>query len=183
AEAEYARRAPRYPDTVAGQWKLAEWCRHRQLKTQRQTHLRRILELSPDHVEARHAPGYGQLRGKWTTRSDHLTERGYQLYKGEWRSPQDIALIESRENAKQAARDWLERLKAWRVQLHDPRTAALAYQSIAEVRDEAAVAPLRAMLCSERARDVKALYIEVLCAIRNAEAIESLVFVTLNDPD
>lgn len=183
AEAEYARRAPGYANTVDEQWKLAEWCRQQQLKTQRETHLRQILELSPDHIQARHALGYVQLQGKWTTRRDHLSERGYQLYKGEWRSPQDIALIESRESAKQAARDWLARLKGWRTQLNDPRTAAIAYQRIAEVRDEAAVGPLRTMLTREGSRDVKALYIEVLCAIGNAEAVESLVFVTLNDPD
>ena len=183
AEAEYARRAPGYADTVDGQWKLAVWCGQQQLKAQRETHLRRILELSPDHIEARHALGYVQLQGKWTTQRDHLSERGYQLYKGQWRSPQDIALIESRESAKQAARDWLARLKGWRAQLNEPRTAASAYQRIAEVRDEAAVGPLRMMMTSERSRDVKSLYIEVLCAIGNAEAIESLVFVTLNDPD
>ena len=182
-EAEYARVAPTYLDNVADQWKLAEWCRQHQLKAHRAIHLRRIIELQPDHVEARHGLGYVQLKGEWTTRGENLAAQGYQLYRGEWRSPQDIAMIEQREKAKLVAREWLGRLKSWRAQLNDPKFAATAYQRIASVRDASAVRPLCEMLRHELSRDVKALYIEVLGEINTADAIEAIVYVSLNDPD
>jgi hypothetical protein len=180
---EYARLAPTFPDTVDDQWRLAEWCRQHQLLGQRAAHLRRIIELSPDHVAARHALGYVQLQGEWTTRSDFLTERGYRLYKGEWRLPQDIELIEERREAQQLAKEWLARLKQWRGHLNDPKLAAAAHQRIAEVRAPVAVGPLREMLRRDGWRDAKVLYIEVLAEIGTAEAIEALVDVSLNDGD
>ncbi len=183
AEAEYAHVAPTYRDDVASQWKLAEWCRQYQLKPQRATHLRRIIELQPDHVEARHGLGYVQLKGQWTTRGENLAAQGYQLYRGEWRTPQDIALIEQREKAKLVTREWLGRLKSWRIQLNDPRLAAAAYQRLASVRDASAVRPLCELLKHELSRDVKALYIEVLGEIATPEAIEAIVYVSLNDGD
>ena len=54
-EAEYERICPTYPDTAAAQWELAEWCRQHTLLPQREVHLRRVIELDPEHVEARRA--------------------------------------------------------------------------------------------------------------------------------
>src|SRR5271169_5664808 len=42
AESEYEKISPTYPDTVAGQWALAEWCREHRLIQERKTHLERI---------------------------------------------------------------------------------------------------------------------------------------------
>lgn len=183
ALAEYRRMAPSYTDTVDDQWKLAEWCRQQQLNEERALHLRRILELDADHVAARHALGYVQLKGQWTTRGEHLAERGYQLFRGEYRSPQDIALIQEREQKQQVAKEWLGRLKSWRGQLSDPKHSAVAYQRFAEVRDAAAVAPLCELLKVDRSREAKALYIDVLAQIGTGDAIEAIVYVSLNDPD
>jgi hypothetical protein len=183
AEREYAARAPTYRDTAADQWKLAEWCRQHDLKAERLVHLRRIIEHEPDHVQARHLLGYVQLQGEWTTQEASLASKGYKLYRGKWRSPQDIALIQEREKASMLAREWLSRLKRWRVELNDARFAADAYNRIAAIRDGAAVMPLCEMLRLERDRDVKALYVETLGQIGTAQAIEALVRLSLNDPD
>jgi hypothetical protein len=182
-EAEYAQVAPAYEDTVARQWELAEWCRQHQLSEQRAIHLRRIIELEPDHIKARHALGYVQLDGKWSTQSETLAGKGYKLYRGQWRTPQDIALIEQRENSKQVAKDWLNKLKRWRADLNDPKVAAAAYQHIAGIRDAAAVGPLLEMLKADSSFEAKSLYVEVLEKIASAEAVEALVWITLNDGD
>ena len=46
AEIEYEKTRPRYPDTVEGQWALAEWCRENTLLSRRKIHLERIIELA-----------------------------------------------------------------------------------------------------------------------------------------
>ena len=66
-EAEYERIAPTYADTAAAQWELAQWCREHKLTAQREMHLRRVIELDPNHVEARRALGYSQVDGQWVT--------------------------------------------------------------------------------------------------------------------
>ena len=65
-EAEYERIRPTYADTAAAQWELAEWCRQHKLLPQREVHLRRVIELDPEHVEARRALGYSRIDGQWT---------------------------------------------------------------------------------------------------------------------
>ena len=59
---EYEKIRADYPDTVEGQWALAEWCREKKLPAQRDTHLKRIIELDPDHADARRALGYNKDR-------------------------------------------------------------------------------------------------------------------------
>src|SRR6185312_4276079 len=70
AELEYARRAPAVADTIEAQWELAEWCKKATLARQREVHLRRIVELNPNHQQARFALGYQFLKGQWISRSD-----------------------------------------------------------------------------------------------------------------
>lgn len=183
AREQYQALAPTIADDVSSQWKLAEWCREQGLTEERRQHLGRILELAPDHIAARHALGYVQLGGRWTTQADDLTAKGFQLYRGAWRSAQDIALIEQRAKSQQIAREWLARLKRWRGELADPSLTAGAYQKIAAVRDAAAVGPLSELLPAEPVREVKSLYIEVLAAIGSDDAVQAIITQSLNDPD
>ena len=82
-EAEYERIRPTYADTAAAQWELAQWCREHKLTAQRETHLRRVIELEPNHVEARHALGYSQQpTANGLPRDEIMTQRGYRKYKG-----------------------------------------------------------------------------------------------------
>ena len=98
-EAEYERIRPTYADTAAAQWELAQWCREHKLPKQREVHLRRVIELDPNHAEARHALGYSQLDGQWVTRDEVMTQRGYVKYKGKWMLPQEKELIEKKHEA------------------------------------------------------------------------------------
>src|SRR5687768_11805617 len=83
-ELEYERLRFSFPDTVDGQWKIAEWCRERGMSKERTTHLERIVVLDPNHKQARGALGYGQFNGRWVRQEDVMKERGYVQYKGRW---------------------------------------------------------------------------------------------------
>ena len=88
-EVEYEKIRAQYPDTADGQWKLAQWCKEHQLKEHRQRHLQRVIELDPNHVEARHALHYSLVEGQWQTQEEAQEKEGYRLYKGRWLSSQD----------------------------------------------------------------------------------------------
>ena len=93
ADVEYERIRPTYPDTVEGQWALAEWCREHALSAAvREPHLRRVIELDPNHVQARRALGYVPIDGQWTRPKDLMESRGLKPYHGQYLTPQEIEL-------------------------------------------------------------------------------------------
>jgi len=55
ADEEFDKIRPTFADTPDEQWRLSEWCRERQLSKDRQDVLEHILELDPNHKQARGA--------------------------------------------------------------------------------------------------------------------------------
>jgi hypothetical protein len=179
---EYARIAPGFPDTVGDQWQIAEWCRERNLKQERALHLRRIIELEPDHVPARLGLGYMHQGGRWVTREQKLQEQGYEFYQGRWRIVQEIELLEQRQKRDQAENEWRGRLHRLREALARD-SSGKTYQKIAELRDPRAAPAVAELLAKERRRPVRLLYVEVLGGIASSEALQILVASSVNDRD
>ena len=182
-ELEYARRAVAAPDTEEGQWQLAEWCREQSLFDQRKAHLRRLIELNSNHEQARRLLGFQFLDGQWITREDFRRGEGYELYKGKWRTPQEIEILESQARLDQARKDWLQKLRRWRADLNAPERARLAYESLTAIKDPVAVGPLGEMFARERVRRIKTVYADVLASINTPEAVAVLVQRVLYDGD
>ncbi len=180
---EYEERAAAAANTPAGQWELAEWCRQKSLFDQRKVHLRRVVELDPQHAPAWRALGYQFLDGQWITRDEFRRGEGYEFYKGKWRTPQEIEIVEAQARTELAQKEWLVKLKRWRADLNSSDRAKLGYESLCEIRDPVAVGPLGELFARERARKVKALYADILAAINTPEAVGVLVNRVLYDPD
>lgn len=179
---QYEQLAPQFRDTVADQWRLAEWCRERNLAEHRARHLRRIVELDPQHEAAWHGLGYSQLGGEWILRKEFLQEQGYVYFQGRWRLSQEIDVIQSRQKIELAAKEWLARLKTWRTQI-DKGQADSAVRNIRAVRDPAAITALAYLLAREPLRPIRLLYVEVLGRIDDPRATDVLVATCLNNPD
>lgn len=180
-EQEYERICPRYPDTVDGQWELAQWCAQRGLRAQRSRHLQRIIELDPDHAAARRALGYLELDGHWATTAEVMTARGYRMYQGRWRTAQEIALLESRRQLKEAEGGWMAKLRRWQGWLHSDRHAA-ARENILAIKDPRAIKALTALLQGDRFVDNRLLYVETLAQIATPAAVQVLAARALHDP-
>jgi hypothetical protein len=180
---EYHRRLPLAPDTVEGQWQLAEWCRQNALLQQRKTHLARVITLYPDHQQARHALGYQFLAGEWITPQEFRRREGHEYYHGRWRTPQEIEILESRSRREQAEKDWAAKIRRYRKDLAAPDKYRLGYESLVGIKDPAAVKPLGQLFSGERDRRVKMLLADVLASIDTADALAVLVDRALNDPD
>ena len=118
---EYERHAAAQTATVESQWALAEWCRKAGLKQQRAVHLEQVLQLDPNHANARRALGYSQIKGEWIRPADYQQREGYVRYKGKWRTSQEIQLIKEREARQAAEREWWKQLTLWRNQLLSER--------------------------------------------------------------
>jgi hypothetical protein len=179
--AEYDRIRASYPDTIAGQWALAEWCRQQSLLDQRDVHLERVIELDPDHVKARRALGYSQVGGQWMRQDELMAKRGYVRYKGRWRTQQEIDLLEQRRETELAQKAWFQKLKRWRDWLTTDKALA-ARKNIAAIDDPDAVAALAAGLEDDPSVPVRLMFAETLGQIGTPAAVTALATAAIEDP-
>ncbi len=142
AETEYEKIRPTFADTAADQWKLAEWCREKSMTKARQEALQRVLELEPNHKQARLALGYMQVNGRWVQPDQLMQERGYVRYKGEWRLPQEVELEERKLQDDKTKKQWFVDLKRWRGWLDEPARASQAREQLQAINDPQAVPAL-----------------------------------------
>jgi hypothetical protein len=184
AEMKYDQIRGDYPDTVEGQWKLAEWCRENYLVKQRKTHLERIIELDPDHVAARRGLGYTQVQGRWVTQEMLMTQNGYVRYKNTWVLPQEVEIKEQEAKSKSAQLEWNAKLKRWHTWLATDK-ADQAEANIRAIEDPYAAPALARMLTDGKddSRYVRLLYIAALGRLDAASGMEALVNTSLFDPD
>jgi len=183
AEAEYEKIRPRYPDTVAGQWELADWCREKNLLAQRKVHLQRLLELDPNHKQARLALGYTWKDGRWSTQEELMKARGLELYRGRWLTRQEIEVLEEKQKQQKAEKEWIRTIEAWRSWLDTDRGRG-AREKILEIKDPAAVQGLaRALEASGDSPKARVLFAKALAGLGTAEAKRKLASCALLDPD
>ncbi len=170
---------------MADQWTLAQWCREQKLTNEFQAHLERVLELDPNHEEARTLLGYRQHHGKWMTREDLMASRGMIRYEGDYRTAQEIELLERASRGERLSADWRKRLERWRRDLSssDPQESRAAVESFAKLTDPAAARALVRLLSEERNEEVKALLIETAARIDHPGTVQALATLSLKDPD
>jgi hypothetical protein len=179
-EAEYERIAPTYPDTAAAQWELAQWCREHKLTAQRQVHLRRVIELDPNHVEARRALGYSQIDGQWVTQAEVMTARGYVRRNGKWMLPQEVELAEDKRKLETAQQEWCQKLKRWRGWLGTDRDQQ-ARDNIAAANDPMAVKGLTLGLRDDKDAQARMLFVAALAKIDSPEAARAMAVASIYD--
>lgn len=183
AERRYEELLPKMPPTVDGHWKMAEWCRERSLDAQRETHLRTILELDPDHEAARLGLGYTRVQGKWTTNEEYFRELGYVRHGTTWRLPQELAMVTAQDQARKAELEWKAKLRILRGKV-GKKGGDRALEEIRAIRDPAATAALVQMLESkDESRDMKFLLLELLGKLGTTGAINALAHHAIYDED
>lgn len=180
-EREYEAIRPTFPDTPQGQWELAEWCRQHRLGAARTKHLERVIELDPDHAEARRALGYSRRGDRWVTPEQIMTERGYVRYKGRWLTPQDVQIIEKRRQADLAEKSWYPKIKRWRGWLDSDR-AHEAARNFRDIDDPSAVGALEAALRDDPNEFHRLVYLDALTNINSPQSLALQVDLSLEDP-
>ena len=182
---EYRKRAPTAPDTVASQLALAEWCRQRKLGDEYRRHLNRVVQLDPEHEQARTALGHQKHAGQWLSRAQLMAVRGMVRFEGAYRTRQEVALLERSQRAKKNFADWKDRLKRWRRDLgdRDPRESAQAIANYQKLTDPAAGSALAAQLLAERDPSTKQLLIQTAAQVRTPATARALTKLSLEDED
>lgn len=180
AELKYQEIRTQYPDDADSQWKLAEWCRENNLSRQRAVHLERVIHHQPDHLLARRGLGYIQLDGRWARQEDIMKERGYVLYKGQWKLPQEIELIEAKRKSAAEERRWFTQLKSDRALLDEGGAKAKqALERIRAISHPDAVPAILEAFKSDQDEGLRTVYLKVLGQIGTDPAVRALVEVAL----
>jgi len=113
--AAYHRLRDTFPQTIEGQLELANWCSKRKLDEQARAHLTKVLELDPNHAEARRRLGFRLVNGVWLSRQEVLKAdvRARQTLEAlrDWKPILEkilVDLAEGKEYRRQSARKRLE---------------------------------------------------------------------------
>jgi hypothetical protein len=180
-ELEYEKIKPNYPDTVEGQWALAEWCREQKLTEARKRHLLRVIELDPDHKAARAALNHRYVDGRWKTVDQIWQDKGYvKDSKGLWKLPQEIEEQTRRDAQDRVEKEWFKKIKRWRDWLPGERTNE-AQQEFARITDPNAVPALKKNLENEPLEAVRKLYVQALARIASPAALQILAASSMGD--
>jgi hypothetical protein len=125
-EAKLARLAP---NDVRGLLALADYCRDHDMPAREKEALQRILEVDPDHAEARARLGYVKTPSGWMTRDEQMEARGFVKYEGQWITHDQMLDIERRLLETEAADTARERERARALQAEYDAEAADADQA------------------------------------------------------
>ena len=180
---EYEKVRRQSPDTVAGQLKMANWCREHGLAEQRTMHLKRVLQLDPDQADVRRALGYHKVKDQWMTRDEEKADQGLVKRDGIWITPQRAEILDSQKKQLKAEADWRRKISTWRNWL-DGKQAEQAKRSLRAIDDPMAITALTERLTKKReARtDARLLYVEALAHINTQMARGTLAASAIDDP-
>ena len=187
ALASYRRALAKMPDTAEAHWEMAQRCEKAKLSDQQEYHLRRAVELDPDHEGARRALGFVRIRGEWVMPDEYFQRLGYVRHKGKWRLPQEVELDARKQQERQERAQWRTKVRRWRTAIlrgkPEDRQAAIA--GFRRIDSPLAVDAIAKLLGDPKEpRQLKELYIESLGNLLPAPAAASaLADTVLNDAD
>ncbi len=110
----YEERREPMSDDAPGNLSLANWCRRHKLPEQQRAHLTRVVQLSPNHAQARRRLGHERVDGRWVATQELWqaasdSRRWQQVFK-KWHPPLQAifaALQDTRMQQRNTARDRL----------------------------------------------------------------------------
>jgi hypothetical protein len=196
AEEQYPQELANTPDTVEGHLALAGWCDKVGLRSQRDAHYERVLDLDPDNRQARAGLEYRLERGRWFKKETIMSEqRGKVRVKGqrpEWQFPEVVALNEERSQARASLDAVSKELRRW----HDDvmagnRRAPESLAKIRELNNPQAVSAIRSILFPSSVQRItkavppdalRQVYVDLLGRIETPASAQTLVQISMTDP-
>lgn len=179
----YTEAAKKFGSTAGEQLKLALWCQDNGYRKEYQRHLEKVIELDPDHAEARRRLGFQRENGKWVTRDAALAAKGLVTYKGRTVLPQEKEILERKAQDSETQREWYRKVRIWQKYLRggDKSRHGAATTELLEVRDPLAVKPLVEFLGERGNEEERRLLIDVLAAIDSDMGTATLIKAAVAD--
>lgn len=182
---EYYSRARRIPDTVESHWELAAWCLQRQMPTQRREELERIVELDPNHDDARKSLGHIRHRGEWMAKDEAMARQGYVKYKGRFVTEHEFDLLEKTAAERSAEADWHPKVRRWVNMLtdRDPIRRSEGELALRSIADPDAVSGLNQFLASHENPLGRKMFVDIVSRMPGKKPVRRLVDRILLDSE
>lgn len=182
---EYEDRARALPDTVEAHWELAEWAKGQRLQKQREEQLELLVDLEPEHAEARRILGHVKHNGQWMTRDEWMTSRGYVRHEGKWITLQERDLLLKSDAEREAETAWFPRIRQWTTWVtgRNSQRAADGLAQLRGINDPDAVPAMVNFMGDEEDDDVRLLCAELLGQLNGDKPVEPLIDMALHDDD
>jgi hypothetical protein len=182
--AEYEQLVGKMPDTPEGHWELSVWCNQKVLHAQRERHLRRVIELAPNHGPARQALGYAPQGNGWVLNTALRRERGMLRDGGKWKLAEDVIASKSMRDSELARKEWLQMVPRWKTLAakggRNGQDALAQLQAINDpYADEAVAKEFQGAKDSDRFP--RAFWLEILMRLRTSIAMNTIVEAGMND--
>lgn len=178
---EYDRKEPTVEKSVEAQLAMADWCKQNGLTNQRVIHLRKVIEIDPEHAATRKALGYTRHGSEWMSQDEIMRSKGFVKNRGKWILPQELAMIEQAAQDNEAERQWFKPVKMWYnwVNSDDPAKQSEGLQKLKNLREgEAAPAVIRTFQKAPT-EPLRLLLVEILSKIESPRAVEKLIDMSL----
>lgn len=193
-ESDYQAELKRHDLTTAdGHMAMAEWCQVNRLRIQKVKHLRKVIEIDPEHEHARRLLGYTRhiVSGKWVLRDEYFQSIGYVRDGAAMRLPVAQQVEEQERAHREAVNEWKGKIPRWIKLLENERRFAEARTELESIDDVKAIPVLvdayQRLSGSKRPveyhRDVKSLLIGIVSQFDILSARLFLVELALNEPD
>lgn len=180
---QYESRAKFTADTVEAQWELAEWCLKNRLRNQRETHLRRIIELDPEHEDANRGLGHSLHDGKWMTRDEYMTSQGMVKYRNRYVTPQELELLEKTDSELKAEQEWFGKVRLWLgwITGRNDQRRDKGLANFKTINDPHAIPALSRNMRENKSPQMRAFYVVTLKQIPGEKVVKPLVWQSLFD--
>lgn len=97
----YAKEAAKVAaDDAEGHWRLSQLCIEGKWTAKARDEAKRVVELDPNHAEARKLLGFVLHEGVWMTTRERHVARGHVEYKGKWYSAEAARRLQARDERR-----------------------------------------------------------------------------------
>ncbi len=182
---EYEHRSRLVADTVAGRWELADWCKQKGLHPERESQLLRLIELDPNHEQARAVLGHVWKDGEWVDWDEYMTARGYVKHRGKYITQQEHELLEKTSDELKREQEWFPKVRLWTgwVTGNNATRAQNGMAALKALKDADAAPAVARFLGEHAARDLRMLGVSVLTQSGGIKAAVALSKISLRDED
>jgi len=179
---EYEEIKKAIADTVDDHWKMQQWCLDNRLRKEREYHLLRIIQLDPDHKDARARLGYKDFDGEWHHEEHFYSNQGYVKDGGAYRLPIAIEMKERNELANDQVAQWNKKIRLL-TNRFSKRNDRSALMELAAITDPIAVPGLMKAYKESTNIALSKAIIDTLGQIKAATSRNALVVIATTTPD
>lgn len=185
-EENYEKKRRETDATADGEFELALWCLKQGMSAEYRLHLERVIEIDPNHADARHRLGF-TLRGeKWLTDDEIREADGYVRYRGRWVLPQERDAADAKREASSRRAELGRLIKSAQRGLradNKPDRQLEAADELLAIDDPLAVPLLMRTLGEKGTPYERKILAETLANIEGDESTDALVQYVLSEPE